>query len=431
MSVPVPAFEVQKCRLRLESTLSKLQLSSFSMATSIASISSSFSAVVQEGVFQQSSVTQLNRDLIADSDSKHPLVPAVNAQFHSDTQGDSHHALLPPAVNAPFHSDAQGDSHHALFPSAVNAPFHSDAQDDSHHALVLSAVINAQFQSETQDDSHNALVAAVNAPHSGKDKANAPSARNNDASNFFDSAEEEDESDTYSENRGQYWCCCGKEFVSTSMLSSHKKQCTYDDKIGGYRCVCGATFKYLSDYSFHDCRTVARTADGKEVQQSQTAREVDSDTVSDNSGVPTVTKNGRKRKRKSDEEFACPVPGCKRKYKTQKFFNLHMQEKHPDNVLEPTNEPVVVVAHAGHDDEEEKVEVEVEDDDDDDEDYHDADLEDEPNGIIGQYITDQDISVEERAQVAIKLLKLAVGICDGEEKNRLAIRLVSICENFF
>ena len=80
------------------------------------------------------------------------------------------------------------------------------------------------------------------------------------------------------------------------------------------------------------------------------------------------------------------------------------------------------------------MEVEDEDDDDDDEDYHDADLEDEPNGIngiIGQYITDQDISVEERAQVAIKLLKLAVGICDGEEKNRLAIRLVSICENFF
>jgi len=250
--------------------------------------------------------------------------------------------------------------------------------------------------------------------------------------------EEEDESDTYSENRGQYWCCCGKKFVSTSMLNSHKKQCTYDDKIGGYRCDCGASFKYLSDYAFHDCRPVARTADGKEVQQSQTAREVDTDTVSDNSGVPAVTKNGRKRKRKSAEDFACPVPGCKRKYKTQKFFNLHMQEKHPDNVLEPTNEPIIV-AQASHDDKiKEKVEVEDEHEDDDDEDFHDADedfhdadLEDEPNGIIGQYITDQDISVEERAQVAIKLLKLAVGICDGEEKNRLAIRLVSICENFF
>ena len=297
-------------------------------------------------------------------------------------------------------------------PTSANTTDSDDnGQDDHQHGS----------QPRNKDD-HNGLSNSVQPKHGNS---------RTDSTMFFDSdSEDEVLGGEFSENREVYWCHCGKDFTSSFAFYKHKTDCcVYDNYIGVctaqeyYSCkFCNyiTSLKYNFNRHISSCRQVneaeARSAVSNEGQQSQIVKDIgESHTSSENNNGNKGKK--RKRSRESDYPFECPIVGCVMRYKKKGFYDKHMRKKHPNY-----EQPVTVYSDHDHEGDDDEVDQEY---------FVDANSGDESRGVICQYLTDEEINLEERAAYAIKLLELTIGICDGEEKNRLAIRLANICENFF
>jgi len=246
----------------------------------------------------------------------------------------------------------------------------------------------------------------------------------NSSTTFFDSDDEEVPA-SFSENRGIYWCHCGKYYTNSSAFNKHKSECAYDERVSAYKCGCGGSFRYLSDYKSHTCAsstnaitTVKANSTNCDVMTPfQIVKDGNESSASsdDNSNVGSKRKRCNKKKK---FPYKCNVVGCLRKYKTERFYNMHMLQKHSE-----CERQLGAIRLSDRDDEEENDGSSVE--------YYHADYSCESNGVIPQYLTHEGINLKDRVEYAMKLLELTVKICDGEERTRLAIKLASICDNFF